>query len=159
MTTDEHTDITGRDDLIIAQALWLGIKAIDSLPPERRQVSNRDDMKRILEVRYPGHLKMELDLETAAIALANGYQPNVRNSPEEIEENRAFALDAYRKGHRPVENDTMAEMRAFVEGLENPDPDPNCELVVYQCEQWCEQGRMARLQGQDGRAIYDVIAP
>ena len=41
-------DITGRDHYIVAQALILGINAIDGTPIERRQSSNRDDMMRLL---------------------------------------------------------------------------------------------------------------
>jgi hypothetical protein len=54
MDTTEQESITGRDDLIVAQALLYAIKYIDSLPTELQELSNRDDMARILLAVYPG---------------------------------------------------------------------------------------------------------
>ncbi len=48
--TDE---ITGRDDYIIARALYLAIKQINSLPLEEREVSDQADMQEILSTRFP----------------------------------------------------------------------------------------------------------
>jgi hypothetical protein len=47
MTTKE--DITGRDGLIIAQALAIAIAVQDALPEHLRQRSNREDMKTLLD--------------------------------------------------------------------------------------------------------------
>ena len=44
---------TGRDDYIIARALYLAIKYIDSLPLEEREISNQADMQEILSKRFP----------------------------------------------------------------------------------------------------------
>ena len=48
-----QTEITGRDDYIIAQALWEASKLLDSLPDKERPESNIKDMREILETRYP----------------------------------------------------------------------------------------------------------
>ena len=49
---------TGRDDYIIARALYLAIKYIDSLPLEEREVSDQADMRQILNKRFT---KLEAD--------------------------------------------------------------------------------------------------
>jgi hypothetical protein len=53
-------EITGRDHYILAQALILGINAIDGTPIERRQSSNRDDMMRLLLAVYPGQADWQI---------------------------------------------------------------------------------------------------
>ena len=45
--------ITGRDGYIIATALYMAIKYIDSLPPEERAFSDQADMQKILNERFP----------------------------------------------------------------------------------------------------------
>ena len=50
---NDQTDVTGRDDYIIAQALWEASKVLDSLPDKERPDSNIQDMRAILETRYP----------------------------------------------------------------------------------------------------------
>ena len=47
-------EITGRDDYIIAKALYLAVKYIDSLPSIERELSDQDDMQMILNERFPG---------------------------------------------------------------------------------------------------------
>ena len=83
-TTPERPEITGHDDYIIAQALWLGVKSIDRMPKEYRQVSNRDDMLRILTTRYPGHLRMEKQTDLFAVAMRNGFQPEDVDGMDEV---------------------------------------------------------------------------
>ncbi len=51
---NDETEVTGRDDFIIAQALWEASKMLDSLPDNERPESNIEDMRAILETRYPG---------------------------------------------------------------------------------------------------------
>jgi hypothetical protein len=51
-------DITGRDDLVIAKALYLAIHYIDKLPVEKQPLSDQDDMQRILTERYSGYEDM-----------------------------------------------------------------------------------------------------
>ena len=50
---NDQTEVTGRDDYIIAQALWEASKLLDSLPDKERPESNIEDMRAILETRYP----------------------------------------------------------------------------------------------------------
>ena len=50
---DEAAEITGRDDFIIAKALYYAIKYIDSLPPPERELSDQNDMQMILNERFP----------------------------------------------------------------------------------------------------------
>ena len=50
---NDQTEVTGRDDFIIAQALWEASKLLDSLPDIERPESNIADMRAILEARYP----------------------------------------------------------------------------------------------------------
>ncbi len=50
---NDRTEITGRDDFIIAQALWEASKMLDVLPDYERPESNIEDMRTILETRYP----------------------------------------------------------------------------------------------------------
>jgi hypothetical protein len=52
------TGITGRDDYIVAKALYLAIKFIDTLPPEKRARSDQSDMQKILDARYAQHEAM-----------------------------------------------------------------------------------------------------
>ena len=47
--------ITGRDDFVIAKALYLAIHHIDKLPLEKRPLSDQDDMQRILTEKYSGY--------------------------------------------------------------------------------------------------------
>ena len=49
------TDIAGRDDFVIAKALYFAIHYIDKLPQEKRPLSDQDDMQRILTERYSGY--------------------------------------------------------------------------------------------------------
>ncbi len=46
---NDPTEVTGRDDYIIAQALWEASKLLDSLPDKERPESNIEDMRAILE--------------------------------------------------------------------------------------------------------------
>ncbi len=45
--------ITGRDDYIIAEALYLAAKSIDQMPKELRRESDKHDMVRILNTAFP----------------------------------------------------------------------------------------------------------
>ncbi len=69
-------DITGWDDYILAQALILGINAIDGTPIERRQSSNRGDMMRLLLAICPDQTDWQI--------IANGVGVDVPavNLPE-----------------------------------------------------------------------------
>ncbi len=49
------TDITGRDDFVIAKALYLAVNYIDKLPPVERPLSDQADMQRIMNEKYPGY--------------------------------------------------------------------------------------------------------
>ena len=57
MDTTEQESITGRDDLIMAQALLYAIKYIDGLPRKLQEPSNRADMAKILLACYPGYVE------------------------------------------------------------------------------------------------------
>ena len=46
-------EVTGRDDYIMWQALIYAIAAIDSLPVHERELSNQEDMRLLLAVRFP----------------------------------------------------------------------------------------------------------
>ncbi len=52
---EQMADITGRDDFIIAKALYFAIHYIDKLPPEIRPLSDQVDMQNILNERYSGY--------------------------------------------------------------------------------------------------------
>ncbi len=53
-TDDRATDsdITGRDDFIVAQALWVSLQYLETLPEHEQPGSNMDDMRKLLETRY-----------------------------------------------------------------------------------------------------------
>ncbi len=55
---EQMPDITGRDDFIIAKALYLAIHYIDKLPLEKRPLSDQDNMQQILTERYSGYEDM-----------------------------------------------------------------------------------------------------
>jgi hypothetical protein len=56
--TDSTDNITGRDDLIIAQALFEAAYLLRTRQPEHlQQPSNARDMERILFARYPSHAR------------------------------------------------------------------------------------------------------
>jgi len=46
-----QTNVTGRDDLIIMQALAYAIECIEHLPEQWQARSNADDMKKLLDAR------------------------------------------------------------------------------------------------------------
>ncbi len=71
-----NESITGRDGYIMAQALILGINAIDGTPIEHRQESNRDDMMRLLLAIYPGQADWQI------IASGVGVDVPAVNLPE-----------------------------------------------------------------------------
>ena len=65
-------DITGRDDYVIAQALYVAIKTLHQA--EFPQLSNIEDMQAILDGRYPGAWD-EFELQHyARLALARGWK-------------------------------------------------------------------------------------
>jgi|SRR3954462_6072697 hypothetical protein len=86
----EQESITGRDWLIIPQALNYAIKYIDSQPKILRERSNRADMARILLAMYPGyvesqrhivdHLEQLNGLELSAAAKARLEVPDLSNN-------------------------------------------------------------------------------
>ncbi len=45
-------EVAGRDDYILARALYLAIRYIDSLPFEERQISDQIRMQQILNERF-----------------------------------------------------------------------------------------------------------
>ncbi len=47
-----NSDITGRDDYIVAQALWVSLQYLETLPAHEQPGSNMDDMRTLLETRY-----------------------------------------------------------------------------------------------------------
>ena len=53
-------NITGRDDPILATALWYALKYIQSLPAELQEWSNEQDMKTILMTRYRGFVESRI---------------------------------------------------------------------------------------------------
>ena len=57
------TDITGRDDFVIAKALYLAVNHIDSLPPEEQPLSDQEDMQRILNEKYPKYEALFLGID------------------------------------------------------------------------------------------------
>lgn len=50
--------MNARDEYVIAKALWLAVQHIDGLPPEQRAASDQEDMRRLLETRYPDFERM-----------------------------------------------------------------------------------------------------
>jgi len=53
-------NLTGRDGLIIKQALALAIEAIDLAPPERQPLSNQEDMRVLLMTMCSGPFELTL---------------------------------------------------------------------------------------------------
>lgn len=47
-----NNNITGRDDYIVAQALWVSLQYLETLPEHEQPSSNMDDMRTLLETRY-----------------------------------------------------------------------------------------------------------
>jgi hypothetical protein len=72
--------VTGRDKLIIAQALVYAIHFIDTLPREYQPLSNRDDMLAILKTIYPDEWSRET--WSTALERATGRKPDLRPSDE-----------------------------------------------------------------------------
>ncbi len=72
MTPDNNmddTNITGRDGYIMAEALHLAIKWIDAQPKEYRSLSNQEDMRAILDARWPSFKEIFAQTERAAVVL------------------------------------------------------------------------------------------
>ncbi len=83
---NDPTEVTGRDDYIIAQALWEASKLLDSLPDKERPESNIEDMRAILETRYSGLQEMfafQDDLRRA-VRLGMGMEVGQSFSPEDV---------------------------------------------------------------------------
>ena len=57
------SDITGRDNYIVAQALWVALRYLETLPEHEQPGSNMDDMREILETRFQNFEKMFVGLE------------------------------------------------------------------------------------------------
>jgi hypothetical protein len=53
---NESNDVTGRDGLVMAKALWYALKYIEGLPENLREWSDQQDMKAVLVGRFPGGL-------------------------------------------------------------------------------------------------------
>jgi hypothetical protein len=70
MTTED--DITGRDRLILAQALAIAIAVQDALPEHHRQWSNCEDMKTLLDRYGEGFRLRLLTLARGDVALLQG---------------------------------------------------------------------------------------
>ncbi len=58
-----NNDITGRDDYIVAQALWVALLYLETLPEHEQPGSNMDDMREILETRFQNFENMFVGLE------------------------------------------------------------------------------------------------
>ena len=72
MTTDhdtDNTDITGRDSYIMAEALYLATKWIDAQPKEYRSLSNQEDMRAILDARWPSFKEIFAQTARPAVVL------------------------------------------------------------------------------------------
>ena len=86
MATETEAEITGRDEYLIAQALWLAIKFNTLIPEEYRQKSNCLDMMEILQKRFPSYV-VEFDAQDArAAAVRAGYQPVDGDTFEDVQE-------------------------------------------------------------------------
>lgn len=87
---------------IMAQALILGINAIDGTPIERRQPSNRDDMIRLLLAIYPNQADWQI--------IANGVGIDVPavDLPEDEQkrETEPTKLRLVWKRHEPPSSDS-----------------------------------------------------
>jgi hypothetical protein len=59
------SDVTGRDDWIVAKALCYAIVVIDSLPSRMQEASDCDDMKKLLASMMPEESHRERWLENA----------------------------------------------------------------------------------------------
>jgi predicted ATP-grasp superfamily ATP-dependent carboligase len=53
----EFGSVTGRDGYILAQALAYAIEVIGSLPEDRQERSNREDMKKIFEAMFSEQMR------------------------------------------------------------------------------------------------------
>ncbi len=83
---NDQTEVTGRDDYIIAQALWEASKLLESLPNIERPDSNIEDMRIILEVRYPvlwGSFAFQDDLRRA-MRLGMRMEEGQSYTPEDV---------------------------------------------------------------------------
>ncbi len=58
-----NSDITGRDDYIVAQALWVALRYLETLPEHEQPESNMDDMREILETRFQNFENLFVGLE------------------------------------------------------------------------------------------------
>jgi hypothetical protein len=67
--------VTGRDAYILGEALAHAIAAIDSLPPDRRPESNRDDMVALFHAIAPDERTRELHAET--VERRTGHAPDL----------------------------------------------------------------------------------
>jgi hypothetical protein len=95
---NEHADITGRDDYLLAHALHEAIKALAARPEEHRPESNIEGMRRILLQRYRAfatHFAAEDDLKAALAELPEGA-----GEAEVKARIRAWSEEWNRHGHR-----------------------------------------------------------
>ena len=67
-------NITGRDDYIVARALYLAIKWIDAMPVEHKSPSDQTDMRAILDARWPELKETFAFQDDLALAKRNGFQ-------------------------------------------------------------------------------------
>ena len=72
--------VTGRDGYIIAQALAYAIEAIGALPPERREESNRTDMKRLLDAMIDSDRALARVIQNAHAHLIGDGHPSSRGN-------------------------------------------------------------------------------
>lgn len=78
-------DITGRDDAIIAQALFEAAYLLRNREPAHlREPSNAKDMERILFARYPGSAFAYAHRHLLGRAIALGYHPPVGEIHEDV---------------------------------------------------------------------------
>lgn len=70
-------DVTGRDSYILTKALMYAVAAIDALPADQQESSDRDDMVQLLIARMPDPVEREALART--IQAHTGISPDITN--------------------------------------------------------------------------------
>ena len=82
-STRNKSNLTGRDDLLIARALHDWIESKSLLPEKRRPVGDIEDMSYLLRVRYPG--------QTAAMRITDDLVEECAKLPADADEDARAA--------------------------------------------------------------------
>ena len=85
-----HRDVTGRDGLIIAQALYWFIREQQKLPKEQFEWSNTEDAKLILLTLFPGADRLFALIEQRAGIKPTNFELEKYEPPAPADDNIVY---------------------------------------------------------------------